>query len=88
VQRATLLHRDAFRRILPLKEAAERMAKVPDRKIELDRFIEEINGARDPTSYLASRWDVADPYRRKLKEYRRAVGEISSLVDVVLGRLA
>jgi protein-tyrosine-phosphatase len=88
VQRATFLHRDAFPRILPLKEAAQHMARIPDLRVSLEQFIDEVNRSRDPTAYLSTRWDVEDPYRRKLKHYRQAVEEISGLVESVVGRLA
>jgi protein-tyrosine-phosphatase len=88
VQRATLLYRDGFPRILPLREAAHQMTNLPDTRIGLEQFVHEVNRSRDPSSYLASKWDVDDPYGRKLKDYRRAVGQIADLVEQVVGRLA
>jgi sulfate adenylyltransferase len=88
VQQATLLHRPAFPKVLALKEAAERMRQMPEPEVELSEFLRRVNLGRTPTTYLTSRWDVADPYRKKLRDYRRAVAEISGLVEAVIGRLA
>jgi len=88
VQRATLLHHDAFRKILPLKEAAERLARRRTGPAVLADFLAEVNSDRDPASYLSGRWDVADPYGRKLKDYRTAVDEIAALVGDVIPRLS
>lgn len=88
VQRATLLHQDAFAKILPLKEAAERLARPRNGPVLLADFLAEVNDDRDPSSYLSGRWDVADPYGRKLKDYRAAVDEIGRLVGDVIARLS
>lgn len=87
VQRATLLHRPSFAKILPLKEAAARLTGAPPTRLELEEFVESVNSSRDPSSYLSTRWDVADPYRRRLRHYRQAVDEIEGLIDVVCRRL-
>lgn len=88
VQRATLLHRSAFPKIMPLREAASVMAGIPPGPpIGLDELVARVNERRDPSSYLSTRWDVDDPYKRKLKDYRRAVSEITSLVDTIFDRL-
>ena len=84
VQKATLLLQSAFPKVMPLKEAAHAMAATGG---NLDALLSRVAVDRDPTSYLSSRWDVDDPYNRKLKDYRRAVNEISGLVDEVVGRL-
>lgn len=86
VQRATLLHREAFPKIMPLTEAAAAMRE--NGPMDPSELVAAINQDRDPASYLSTTWDVDDPYRRKLKDYRRAVVEISGLVDDVVGRLA
>ena len=86
VQRATMLYRDAFPKILPLKEAAERLGRLEPGPMGIDEFVAAVNRDREPTSYLSTAWDVSDPYRRKMKDYRRAVEEITGLVDVVVGR--
>ena len=89
VQRATMLHRGAFPKIVPLREAAAVMEAIPGRdEVGVAELLDRINDGRDPTAYLSTRWDVDDPYNRKLKAYRRAVGEISVLVDTVIGRLS
>lgn len=89
VQKATLLNAQEFTKIMPLKEAASHMQAVRGGgRAELAELLDRVNFERDPGSYLSSQWDVADPYGRKLKDYRRAVAEISELVDAVVGRLA
>lgn len=87
VQRATLLHRTSFPKIMPLKEAAEVMTRHRSARFEAAELIEQVNQDRDPSAYLSTSWDVQDPYNRKLKDYRRAVTEIAGLVDAVIGRL-
>ncbi|MEM9891681.1 MAG: hypothetical protein AAF962_12515 [Actinomycetota bacterium] len=86
VQRATLLHREAFPKIMPLTEAAA-VIREHGPMVPAD-LVAAVNRERDPGSYLSTTWDVDDPYKRKLKDYRRAVVEISGLVDDVVGRLA
>lgn len=86
VQRATLLHREAFPKIMPLTEAASIMRE--HGPMAADDLVMAVNQDRDPASYLSTTWDVDDPYKRKLKDYRRAVVEISGLVDDVVGRLS
>lgn len=88
VQRATLLYREAFGKILPLKEAAERLARPRTGPVMLADFLAVLNDDRDPGSYLSGQWDVADPYGRKLKDYRAAVDEIARLVGDVIARLS
>ena len=83
----TPLHRESFPKIVPLKEAAEAAAVLGNPRLTVDDLLAEVNEHRDPTSYLSTGWDVADPYNRKLKDYRRAVAEIDDLVQVVVGRL-
>ncbi len=85
VRNATLLDRTSFTKIMPLKEAADRLRR--SGPLELESFVEMVNRERDPTSYLSSRWDVDDPYNRKLKDYRRVVAELAELVDVVVSGL-
>ncbi len=86
VQRATLLHREAFPKIMPLTEAVE-VAQGLGPVCTVGDLIGAVNDQRDPTLYLTDEWDVADPYNRKLKDYRRAVGEISGLVEELFTRL-
>ncbi|MCP3988531.1 MAG: hypothetical protein GY724_05640 [Actinomycetia bacterium] len=87
VQRATILHRESFPKIVPLKEAAEVAAGSGNPRLTVEELLAEVNQRRDPSSYLSSKWDVADPYNRKLKDYRRAVAEIDGLVQTVIGPL-
>lgn len=86
VPSATRLQRGAFPKIVPLKEAAQ-VATGLGRRLTLDDFVGEVNRGRDPRTYLSKGWDVADPYRRKLRDYRRAVVEIDALVTEVMDRL-
>lgn len=86
VPSATRLQRGAFPKIVPLKEAAEVAGRLGGR-LALDDLLGEVNRSRDPRTYLSKGWDVADPYRRKLRDYRRAVAEIDGLVTEVMGRL-
>ncbi|MGI9613086.1 MAG: low molecular weight phosphatase family protein [Acidimicrobiales bacterium] len=87
VQQATTIDRTCFPKTVPLREAAQLLATAPGPQ-PMDRFIEMLSSTRDPSSYLSNQWDIDDPYRRKLKDYRRAVDEISSLVEGVIGRLS
>lgn len=87
VQKATLLHKDGFHKILPLKEAADVMDRVRRPEIGLEDFLALANVDRDPSAYLSARWDIDDPYNRKLKDYRRAVTDIAAMVDTVIGPL-
>lgn len=87
VQQATTIDRACFPKTVPLREAAEVLAAAAGPQ-PIDRFVETLGRVRDPSTYLSNQWDVADPYRRKLKDYRRAVEDISSLVEGVIGRLS
>ena len=86
VPSATRLHRPAFTKVVPLKEAADVMGFLPGR-LAVSDLLDEVNRSRDPRTYLSKGWDVADPYKRKLRDYRRAVAEIDELVGQVVGRL-
>jgi len=86
VPSATRLHRAAFPKIMPLKEAA-RAATALGPRVSVDDLVDEVNQVRDPRTYLSKGWDVADPYRRKLRDYRRAVAEIDGLVTEVMDRI-
>ncbi|MEM8924715.1 MAG: hypothetical protein AAGD35_14525 [Actinomycetota bacterium] len=87
VQKATLLHREAYPKIIPLTEAADRARRHAHRSLAPSELVDIVGAERDPSSYLTTTWDVSDPYNRKLKDYRRAVVEISQLVDDVFTRL-
>ena len=87
VQRATLLHKSAYPRIMPLTEAAEMARRHGPRSLQPAELVAAVSAERDPASYLTTSWDVADPYNRKLKDYRRAVTEISGLVEDVFTAL-
>ena len=87
VQEATMISPDAFGKIVPLKEAAATLARHPAASVSIEELLDEINDGRDPLHYLDQRWDVADPYGRRPRQYRQAVAEITELVDAVIGRL-
>lgn len=87
VQKATMLAPEAFPKIVPLKEAAAVMERQPEQRLTVDEFVERLNVDRDPRQYLGTGWDVADPYGRRVKAYRKAVDEIEQLVSVAIGRL-
>ncbi|MFV0523910.1 MAG: hypothetical protein ACK5RL_05370 [Acidimicrobiales bacterium] len=80
VQRLTLLDRSAFTRIVPLTEAVAVLSRVPPGS-GIDGLLEAVNRERDPSSYLSARWDVADPYGQKRRDYERTVDEITGLVE-------
>lgn len=86
VQKATALTSDAFPKTVPLKEAAAVMSSMPG-PVSVEDLLGQVNVDRDPRQYLGSKWDVADPYGRRIKDYRRAVEEISGLVGQVVGGL-
>jgi protein-tyrosine-phosphatase len=88
VQGATLMCRDAYPKIFPLKEAAQTMERLNETSVDLDDFLYQANLDRSPTTYLTTRWTVDDPYGHRLRDYRRAVAEIGDLVDAVIGRLS
>ncbi|MEL6985610.1 MAG: hypothetical protein AAFO29_24475 [Actinomycetota bacterium] len=88
VQKISAIQPDALDKALPLKEAAQAIAAFPPGPVALSDLLGHINQNRDPRSYLGSTWDVADPYGRRIKAYRRAVDEIEQLVAQVVGRLA
>ncbi len=81
---ATVLDRRSLRKIIPLKEAAREIRKGET----IDAFLERINATRDPHKYLSAvELDVADPYKKRLKAYEKAVEEIDGLVSTLLSRL-
>jgi protein-tyrosine-phosphatase len=87
VPRATRIDPVSLAHVLPLKEALAVLTRLPGAQVGLDDFLAALAQVRDPRSYLAKGWDVDDPYRRRLKQYRRAVTEIDQLVTKVIGRL-
>ncbi len=87
VQKITAIRPEALDKALPLKEAAMAMAALPPGPVSLDQLLQYVQQHRDPRSYLGATWDVADPYGRRIKAYRRAVEEIDQLVAQVFGRL-
>ena len=87
VQEATMLAPDAFAKIVPLREAASATRQLRQPSVTVEELLAEVNTDRDPRRYLGSSWDVDDPYGRRQRAYRRAVEEIDSLVDTVLGHL-
>jgi len=81
---ATVLDRRALRKTLPLKEAAAEV-RADD---TVESFLERVNASRDPQKYLSAvEFDVADPYKKRLKVYEKAVEEIEGLITTVLSRL-
>jgi protein-tyrosine-phosphatase len=90
VQKATMLSPEAFAKIVPLKEAASVISELTGRAgtvVTVEQFVEELNRDRDPRQYLGTRWDVADPYGGRAKQYRAAVEEIDQLVQTVVGAI-
>lgn len=83
VQELAVDHGFALPKILPLKEAANRLhapRSIDDLLADLER--------RDLSSYLSTRWDVDDPYKRGKRRYRKMVEEVDELLGVVIGNLA
>jgi protein-tyrosine-phosphatase len=81
---ATVLDRRSLRKTLPLKEAAREIRKGED----IDSFLERLNAERDAQKYLSAvDLDVADPYKKRLKVYEKAVEEIDGLVSTLLSCL-
>ena len=85
VQKATIIGREAFPRMFPLKEVAELLESGMFQGLE--DFLHDANQGRDPFRYMETRWDVDDPYGKSTQEYRAAVEEISDLVDSVVSPL-
>lgn len=83
VQDIGLMSPELLERCLPLAEAAERLKF---QRCSVSNFVSQLAG-RDPLSYLDQKWDVADPYKRSKRHYKKAVQEISELVDTVVGAL-
>jgi protein-tyrosine-phosphatase len=86
VQKATSMMPEAFPKILPLKEAVA-IAGSLGAESTIASLLAAANRDRDPRSYLGSKWDVDDPYGRRIKAYRDAVSEIEDLVGQLLTRL-
>ncbi len=87
VQQATMIAPEAYTKIVPLREAAAILEQGPGRGRAVEDLLEELNRERDPRQYLGTRWDVSDPYGRRVKAYRQAVEEIEELVSTIIGRL-
>lgn len=87
VQKATMISPAAFAKIVPLREAAAILERVPGERVPIEDFVEKLNADRDPRQYLGTQWDVPDPYGGRLKAYRKATTEIEQLVTGVLSRL-
>jgi len=81
VQKSTLISRDCFSKVFPLREVAELLSSGIFGG--LDHFLADVNSGRDPFRYMETRWDVDDPYGRSSSNYRSAVEEISALVHTV-----
>lgn len=87
IQRISSISSEALAKSAPLKEAAQIMERLGRGPVTVAGFLDELNRDRDPLTYLGARWDVEDPFGRRTRAYRRAVEEISGLVDLVIGRL-
>ena len=89
VQGITSLDPAAYPKTLPLKEAADLLEGRPHDApaVPIDQLLEFVGQQRQPASYLDTTWDVADPYGRSIRHYRRAVGEIDELLDAVMTRI-
>jgi protein-tyrosine-phosphatase len=86
VRRASEIWPDVLAKIVPLRQAAtllEADGAAGDVSDLIDRVVER----RDPSDYLGPRWDVADPYGRSLRVYRRSVAEIDALIGTVFSTL-
>ncbi len=82
IQEMAVDHAFALPKMLPLREAAERL-RVP-------KAVAEVHGEladRDLSAYLSTRWDVDDPYKRGKRRYRKMVEEVDALVATVVGNL-
>ncbi len=87
LQKVTALQGEAMVKTVPLKEAAQAIARLGPGPVTVDQLLDEVNRDRDPRSYLGGQWDVDDPYGRRTKAYRKAVEEIDQLVTQVVGPL-
>ncbi len=85
VQKATVLDRECFRKIIPLREVAELVRSGMFGGLE--HFLDDVNSGRDPFRYMETRWDVDDPYGQSTGHYRAAVDEICELIQVVGERI-
>ncbi len=86
VQQATTLVPTAFPKIVPLRQAADILAR-EHKPVAIQQFVARLNTDRHPEEYLGSNWDVADPYGGSRRQYHVAVEQIADLVSVVLGKL-
>ena len=86
VQGITSLDPAAYPKTLPLREAAELLEERPPGSpaVSVGQLLDFVAQGRQPASYLDTTWDVADPYGRSLRHYRRAVSEIDELLTVVM----
>lgn len=84
VQDIGVMSNQLFERTIPITEAADRLAR---RRVTVDEFRSEFS-ERNPLSYLDSKWDVDDPYKQSRRKYKKAVTQISDLVDAVLTALS
>jgi protein-tyrosine-phosphatase len=87
VRQATSLLPSAYGKILPLTELAALVDELPPGPVAVEDLLVMLEAQRDPSAYLGEHWDIADPYGRKIRAYRRAVAEIDELVTRVFTRL-
>ena len=74
----------ALAKTVPLKEAAKLVSGTES----IEEFLTRINDQRDPQTYLGGyTFDVADPYKKRMKVYESAVEEIDELVSTVFSSI-
>jgi len=78
---------EAFPKVIPLSEAVYTANNMGVGQIQLGDLVGRINQVRDPMTYLRDDWDVEDPYKRRMKHYRKAVKEIDGLIEGLFSRL-
>ena len=83
VQDIAIMSPELFARTLPLGEAADQLA---GRRITVEDLVAEL-AERNPLDYLDSKWDVDDPYKQSRRKHKKAVEQISGLVNIVVPAL-
>lgn len=91
VQEAAVLVREAWPRSFTLRELARRVGVAGPRPVAvpLDEWLRTLSEDRTPADHLGSSADddVADPYGRSLRAYRRCADDLVGLVDTVVDGL-
>ncbi len=87
VREAALLDREVWPRSFTLRELARRTTAAGPRPddVDLGRWLLSLSADRRPDDHLGASPadDVADPYGRSLRAYRRCADDLVSLVDSV-----